>query len=266
LRAAGSRRVEMFRVLRLPLLACHVAAGLVAALFLPLLPAAAQFALQALWSRGALAVLGVRLIAQGALPGNASLIVANHVSWLDVLALSAVCRASFVCKQEIASWPLLGWLLKRAGTVFMRRASAWGAWHAMLAIVPRLRGGAHIAVFPEGTTTAGDALLPFYPALFQSAVNAKGLIQPAALVYADRDRGGRRYEAVYAGETSFGESLLEIAGASGLTVTVSLLPAFSATGLTRRQAARHAQELIASRIGHREVAMTSRGEPILRAA
>jgi 1-acyl-sn-glycerol-3-phosphate acyltransferase len=257
--------VETLKALRLIALGCHVAAGLAVALFFPLLPAAACAALEALWSRGALFVLGVGLVKRGEAPQPGSLVVANHISWLDVLAISALCRASFVCKQEIASWPVLGWLLKRAGTVFMRRASAWGAWRAVLVIAPRLRGGANIAVFPEGTTTSGDAVLPFYPALFQSAVNAGGLIQPAALVYAG-EQGMRRYEAVYAGETSFGESLLEIAGSRGLTVTVSLLPAFSAAGLTRRQAARRAHALIASRIGHRDVAAASHAEPILRAA
>lgn len=257
--------METLKALRLLLLGCHVAAGLVAALFFPLLPAPGRTALQRLWSRSALFVLGVRLVARGDAPARGSLVVANHVSWLDVLAITAVCPASFVCKQEIASWPLLGWLLKRAGTVFMRRASAWSAWRAVLAIAPMLHDGASVAVFPEGTTTAGDAVLPFYPALFQSAVNAKRLVQPVAIVYADRD-GGPRYDAVYAGETSFGQSLLEIAGASGLDVTLSLLPAFSAAELTRRQAAERSRTLIASRIGHAGVATASHAAPILRAA
>jgi 1-acyl-sn-glycerol-3-phosphate acyltransferase len=257
--------VESLKALRLFFLAWHVAAGLLAAAFFPLLPSAGRAALQRLWSRGALFILGVRLAVDGEAPRTGSLIVANHVSWLDVLAITAVCPASFVCKQEIASWPLLGWLLKRAGTVFMRRASAWSAWRAVLAIAPMLRSRSSIAVFPEGTTTLGDAVLPFYPALFQSAVNARSLVQPVAIVYARPD-GGRRYEAVYVGETSFGRSLLDIAGASDLNVTLSLLPAFSATELTRRQAAERSRALIASRIGHMNVAVASQREPILRAA
>jgi 1-acyl-sn-glycerol-3-phosphate acyltransferase len=256
--------VETLRVLRLLLLGCHVVAGLLAALFLPLLPSRAQSTLQACWSRGALFVLGVRLVADGEAPHPGSLVVANHISWLDVLAISAVCRASFVCKHEIASWPVLGWLLKRAGTVFMRRASAWSAWRAVQAIVPQLGGGASIAVFPEGTTTPGDEVLPFYPAFFEGAVNAQAPVQPVALLYTDRE-GARRYEAIYVGETSFGESLLGIAGAAGLQVTLSLLPAFSAAGLTRRQAAQCARESITSQIRHAEVAAPSQREPILRA-
>jgi 1-acyl-sn-glycerol-3-phosphate acyltransferase len=259
------RRVETLRVLRLLLLGCHVAAGLLAALFFPLLPSRAQSTLQAWWSRGALLALGVRLVIQGDAPRPGSLIVANHVSWLDVLAINSVSGASFVCKLEIASWPVLGWMLKRAGTVFMRRASAWSAWRAVLAIAPQLAGGASIAVFPEGTTTAGDDVLPFYPALFQAAVNAPALVQPVALLYTDRE-GARRYEAIYVGETSFGESLLDIAGASGLELSLCLLPAFPAARMTRRHAAQHARELITSRIRHVEVPVRSQPEPILRAA
>ena len=257
--------MKSLKVLRLVLLACHVAAGLVAALFFPLLPSSGRAALQRLWSRGALFVLGVRLAIQGEAPGSGSLIVANHVSWLDVLAITAIHPASFVCKQEIASWPLLGWLLKRTGTVFMRRASVWSAWRAVLAIAPMLRDGVSVAVFPEGTTTAGDAVLPFYPALFQGAVNAQSLVQPVAIAYADHD-GARRYEAIYVGDTSFWESLCTIAGASSLHVTLSLLPAFPAAELTRRQAAARSRALVASRIGHMNVAVASQREPILRAA
>jgi 1-acyl-sn-glycerol-3-phosphate acyltransferase len=253
-------------VLRLVLLGCHVAAGLAAALFFPLLPRAARSTLQAWWSRGALLALGVRLATQGEAPRPGSLIVANHVSWLDVLAISSVCGgASFVCKLEIASWPVLGWMLERAGTVFMRRASAWGAWRAVLAIAPQLGAGASIAVFPEGTTTPGDDVLPFYPALFQAAVNARAPVQPVALLYMDRE-GARRYEAIYVGETSFGESLLGIAAARGLQVSLALLPAFSAAELSRREAAQRARESITSRIRHVEVAAPSQPEPILRAA
>jgi 1-acyl-sn-glycerol-3-phosphate acyltransferase len=147
----------------------------------------------------------------------------------------------------------------------MRRASAWSAWRAVLAIAPQLGGGASIAVFPEGTTTAGDDVLPFYPALFQAAVNAPAPVQPVALLYTDRE-GARRYEAIYVGETSFGESLLAIAGACGLQVSLSLLPAFPAAELSRRQAAQRARESITSRIRHLEVPVPSQPEPILRAA
>jgi 1-acyl-sn-glycerol-3-phosphate acyltransferase len=251
--------------LRVVLLACHVATGFAAALFLPLLPAAARDALQSLWSRGALHILGVRLEVRGEAPRPGSLIVANHVSWLDVLAINAVCPVAFVCKQEIASWPLLGWLLKRAGTFFMRRASAWSAWRAVHAIAPRLWHGCTVAVFPEGTTSTGDAVLRFYPALFQAAVNARAAVQPVALSYNGPD-GRRSYEAVYAGETSFGESLCAIAAASDLVLNLDLLPAFAAAGLTRRQAAQRAHDLIASRIGHMEVAVASYDAPMLRAA
>jgi 1-acyl-sn-glycerol-3-phosphate acyltransferase len=203
----------------------------------------------------------VRLEVRGERPRRGGcLIVANHVSWLDVMAINAVyADARFVCKLEIASWPLLGWLLKRAGTFFMRRGSAFSAWRAVQAIAPCLGAGANVVVFAEGTTTPGDTLLPFRPALFQSAVNAGCAVQPVALAYSRR-------EAAYTGETPFGESLLTVAGAAGLSVSIELPPAFSASGITRREAARRAHAAVLSCLGHLEVAEPSHGEPMLRAA
>lgn len=241
---------------RLLLLGGCVAAGFVAALLFPALPAAVRALVQRLWARAALHVLGVTLASEGEPPRGGILLVANHVSWLDVLAIVAVCPAAFVCKQEIASWPALGWLLRRSGTLFMRRGSARAAWRAVGQIGPRLAGGSSVAVFPEATTTRGDAVLPFFPAMFQAAVNAQGVVQPVALAYSDAV-GARCREASYEGETSFGESLLAIAQADGLNVTVSFLPAFAAATHCRRSAARRAHEMISSRIRHAGVAVRS---------
>jgi 1-acyl-sn-glycerol-3-phosphate acyltransferase len=250
---------------RIALVALVMGGGFVAALFFPLLSASTRAALCGTWSHAMLAALGVRVARTGR-AGAGGLIIANHVSWLDVVVISATWPdARFICKQEIGAWPLIGWLLRRAGTFFIRRGSAFSAWRAVLRMTPALAARSNIAVFPEGTTSAGDSVLPFHAAFFQAAVNAGCAVQPVALAYGDR-HGLRRYEAVYAGETSFGESLLRIARASDLVVTVALLPAFPAAGLTRRQAAARAREMITSRIGHLDVAPASQAEPILRAA
>src|SRR5918994_7021515 len=96
-------------------------AGFVAAALFPLLPRAARLAITQAWSRLLLAVLGVQLEVEGEACEGPALIVANHVSWLDVLAITALRPAVFVCKSEIAAWPGLGWLLGRADTIFLRR-------------------------------------------------------------------------------------------------------------------------------------------------
>ena len=259
----------MRKLLRLGLFSACAGAGLLGGLLLPVLPAAARARLQKLWCRAVLASLGLRLGVEGEPAAAGALLVANHVSWLDVVAIAAAVPAglsiAFLCKDEIAAWPVVGWLLRRAGTLFMRRGSARAAWRAVKAIGPRLGAGASLAVFPEGTTTLGGEVLPFYPALFQAAVHARAPVQPVALLYVD-SLGRRSEEAAYEGETSFGESLLAVAGAGDLAVRVAFLPAFSCARLPRRQAAALAHAQIASRIRHAAVPVRSREGPILRPA
>jgi 1-acyl-sn-glycerol-3-phosphate acyltransferase len=215
-------------------------AGFVAAAFFPLLPRAARLAITQAWSRVLLAVLDVELDIEGEACEGPALIVANHVSWLDVLAISALRPSVFVCKSEIAAWPALGWLLGRADTIFLRRGSALAASQAVVAASQQLQTGCSVAVFPEGTSTAGDEVLPFSAALFQAAADAGAPVQPLALNYSSR-------AAVYAGDTSFGESLLAVAGAHGLCVTLSVLPALAAVA-DRRHAALRCHDLIEARI------------------
>jgi len=215
-------------------------AGFVAAAFFPLLPRAARLATTQAWSRVLLAVVGVRLDLEGEIHPRPALLVANHVSWLDVVAISALRPAVFVCKSEVAAWPALGWLLGRADTIFLRRGSAVAASQAVATASHKLRTGWSVAVFPEGTSTQGDEVLPFGAALFQAAVDAGCPVQPLALNYSSR-------AAVYAGDTSFGESLLAIAGVRGLSVSLSVLPALTAAA-DRRHAALRCHDLIEARI------------------
>jgi 1-acyl-sn-glycerol-3-phosphate acyltransferase len=256
----------MKATLRLLALAGCMAAAFAAAPVLFLFSSKAKGRLQALWCRASLGALGIRVVLEGEASASPGLIVANHVSWLDVLAISSASPAAFLCKQEIAAWPAIGWLLRHTDTVFMRRSSAFAAWRAMKEVGGRLAGGSAVAVFPEGTTTAGDEAKPFFPAMFQAAVDSGTPVQPVAIAYADGS-GSRSYACAYEGETTFVESLLAIASIPGLTVTISFLPGLSAAALGgRKAAARHAHAMIASRIRHAAVSVASSREPMLRPA
>jgi 1-acyl-sn-glycerol-3-phosphate acyltransferase len=239
----------MLIALRLTRVAIHLLIGFDAAFAFGRLPERARHSFLRWWARGLLAALGVRLHISGAVVQRPALIVANHVSWLDVIALIAAEPAIFVCKSEVAAWPGVGWLLRRVGTIFIRRGSFRDVWRVNMALRERFDAQQSVAAFPEGTTTVGDDVLAFRPALFQPAVERRLPVQPVSISYSSP-------AAAFVGETTFLESLLAICGARSMDVHMTVhapLPA----GLTRRQAAAQARGLIRASLGRRLVVQDS---------
>ena len=216
------------------------------ALLFPWLPHGASQAIKARWSRQLLGAFGVRLANSGEAPA-AGLLVANHVSWLDIFAINAFAPAAFVAKDDIRSWPLIGWLTSGAGTLFIERGSRAAAQRAREGIVTSLRAGRRVAIFPEGTTSFGDGVLPFHGALLQSALDAGTPVMPIVLRYVDGD-GRPTTAAAYVGDTSLWQCLRAIATASGLSARVAFLPAIPPVG-DRRHLAAHAHRAIAHALG-----------------
>jgi 1-acyl-sn-glycerol-3-phosphate acyltransferase len=216
----------------------------------------------ATWSRWLVRCCGVRvreLAAPGAeplssmrgrhAPGDGRLLLANHVSWLDIFAIDSLAPASFAAKAEIATWPLAGTLVERAGTVFIER----GRRHAVHGVIQRmgekLAAGLRAAVFPEGTTSDGRRLLPFHGNLVQAALNTGAPVVPVGLRYVDPD-GEPSHAASFVGDTTFLASVWRITGHPVLSVEVHVLPAIvPAEGLTRQEVARRARTAIAGRLG-----------------
>lgn len=214
----------------------------------PFLVPARRGKLQRRWSRELLAVLGLRLEVSGPASSGMSnaiqgLMVANHVSWLDVFVISALAPATFVCKSEVRRWPLIGSLCARAGTVFLERGSAFAAQRIHRILAGKLKQGEAVAIFPEGTTTEGKAPLPFRAALMQSAIDAGAPLQPLAIRYLDK-RGDPAAAANYCGETSFWQSLCGIAGASGMTASIAILEPVATAAVSRRELAGTTRALI----------------------
>ena len=182
------------------------------------------------WSRMLLAGCGLRLsecTAPGARPLHAlppgRLVVANHLSWLDIFAIDALCPASFVAKSEIARWPLVGTLVARAGTLFIERGRRHAVHRLIEHIERSLLAGGRVAVFPEGTTGAGHALLPFHANLIQAAVDAQAPVVPVGLRYCDA-RGGAAQAADFSGDVTFVASMWRVLGAGGIVCEVHALP------------------------------------------
>lgn len=199
------------------------------------------------WSRTLLRVMGVRLISVGPMPprrsGAGRMLLANHVSWLDVHALNATVPARLVAKSEIARWPVLGLLARNAGTLFVER----GRRHAVHAvnhlIAQHLRGGHTIGVYPEGTTTHGRTLLPFHANLIQPALDVQAQLHPVALRYTQW--GEYSEAAAYTGGIHLLHSLWRIVTAPALAVEVRWLPPLPAQGKTRHEVAHQARSAIA---------------------
>lgn len=111
------------------------------------------------------------------------LMVANHVSWLDIIAINSVSSVHFVAKQEILNWPFIGPLSARAGTLFVNRNSLVGLRQLSDDITTRLRESQCVVLFPEGTTSHGDRVLPFKGALIECARKANVPVQPVTINY-----------------------------------------------------------------------------------
>lgn len=199
------------------------------------------------WSVRLLDLLGIRLEWSGAAPDD-GLLVSNHISFIDVYAINAIAPSSFVAKHEVRSWPLIGWLARHTDTLFLERGSRGAAQRAREQMVEHLLAGKRVTVFPEGTTTMGDAVLPFHSAMFQAAVDTAAIVTPIAITYADRN-GKPSYAAAFVGEATLIECLWSIACAGGLLVNVALLPPYSAVEGDRRHLSGHAHRVISHHIG-----------------
>lgn len=232
------------RLFRLARLVVHVLAGLwqVAVMFHLYSQAKRDEAISA-WSAKLLRILGIRLIANRPPQlDHGALLVANHISWLDIFAIHAAKRVHFVSKHEIRNWPIVGWLAHRAGTLFIQRARKADTARINSEMHALLREGAWVAVFPEGTSTEGRQLLRFMPALFQPAVNENLPVVPAGLRYQTAD-GEFTRAAAYVDEMSFGKSLWQIAGEPEIIVRLDF-----GTPL------RHSNRRLLAEAAHREVA------------
>lgn len=186
------------------------------------------------WSLKTLRILGIRLQVQGSALPDGHLLVANHISWLDIMLVHAACpEARFVSKAEVRHWPLVGRLVDAAGTLYIQRDRKRDALRVVHQSAQALQAGDTVAVFPEGTTGAGHELLPFHANLLQAAVATATPVQPVALRYADRHHAVSE-AAQWVGDTTLVQSLWRLACADGLQAHVQVLPARATAHADRR--------------------------------
>jgi 1-acyl-sn-glycerol-3-phosphate acyltransferase len=236
--------VGVWRLVRVTIHGLHGLA-IVLARF-PSLDAAARHARIGWWSAKLLRLMGIALQPKGSPRPGAKLLVANHVSWLDIAAIHAVLpEARFVSKADVRQWPLVGRLVAGAGTLFIEREKKRDALRVVHQMAEALKAGDTVAVFPEGTTGDGRALLPFHANLLQAAIATETPIQPVVLRFFD-DRHAVSPVAEFLGETTLAQSLWRFVCARGVSVEVSVLSAHGTAHADRRLLAEHLRQLIAA--------------------
>jgi len=224
----------------------HLVAGLATcSLLFPLASNGQRERLTRRWSRKLLGICRVTVEqGEGSPALDHALIVANHVSWLDIFVINALYPCRFVAKAEIRSWPVLGWLAAGAGTVFIARGNRRELRHIFKGIVTVLEQGQRVGLFPEGTTGRQGEVLPFHANLFEAAIDAKVAVQPYALAYLD-DTGRFHPSVDYVGDTTFVDSMFAILQGPPVRARLTALPPIDATGAHRRELAEQAHTAVA---------------------
>lgn len=162
------------------------------------------------WAQAMLRGVGITLAVQGRpVAAGPALLVANHLSWLDIVVLHASRYCRFVSKADIRHWPLVGTLAGGAGTLYIERESRRDAHRVVHHMVERLQLGEVLAVFPEGTTGDGITMKPFHANLLQAAISADAPVQPMALRFVDADTGQTSFAPRYIDDDSIFVSIWE---------------------------------------------------------
>ncbi|MDT7796684.1 MAG: hypothetical protein QOI78_117 [Actinomycetota bacterium] len=204
---------------------------------------------------GVLRAFGVRLDIRGgddfrtAAAGRGALVVNNHISWLDIVAINALRPMRALAKKEIAGWPVLGGLVRRGGSIFLDRERLKTLPATMAELADALRSGSLVSVTPEGTTWCGLASGRFTTATFQAAIDGGVPVRPIALRYRLAD-GRETSRPAFIGPESLIASLRRVAALRGLVLEVHICPEIApGRAETRRELAALAEAAVHSALG-----------------
>jgi 1-acyl-sn-glycerol-3-phosphate acyltransferase len=243
----------------------HVLGGIATQTFVfPRVTTQRRRAITRRWCEKLLELMNVEARVHGTIDARRGnlLIVANHISWLDIFVLNAQHSSRFVAKSELARWPVVGRLIRGAGTLFIERARRHDTERVNRSAADALKAGDAIVVFPEGTTTDGSTVLKFHGSLLQPIVDAQGHLLPVAIRYHD-GAGTRSLAPEYAGDTSFATSFWRVCGERRLAVDLFAAPVIAAGTAHRRELARAAEDAIRTALAGRDGATApgTRGDP-----
>jgi len=237
------------RSYRLSRMAVHLLyALLITAFLLPWLSKNIRTRVERRWNSGLMDILNIKIRLCGVVPDLSVqnvMLVSNHVSWLDIYLLNAVRPVRFVSKIEVRSWPVVGWLASKTGTLFIDRSKRHDTARINHEVSDILSNGGCIGVFPEGTTSNGSHLRPFHASLLQPAIHSQSKIWPAAIRYSHAD-GTLNIAPAYVDELTFSDSLLLILSQQTIYAEIQFMPPIQVHGRQRRDLAREAEMVIAA--------------------
>lgn len=261
------------RTWRLTAVVLVVLVSLLAMIVLPVAGARGREWLVRSVFRGVLRALGVRLEVSGGdglgARGRGALVVNNHTSWLDIVAVNAVRPMRAVAKRDIAGWPVLGWLVSAARSVYVDREDLRSLPDTVVRLTEALRDGSMVNVTPEGTTWCGRTHGRFRPAMFQAAIDGGVPVLPVALRFRMRD-GSATTAPAFIGDETIIDSVCRVAALRGLVLEVHVLDELA----PGRAAGRHALAALAETAvdtvllpapaAHERLAQTAVREPLAR--
>ena len=237
---------QLKAVFKLLLALLHILTGFITVLLVfPRLSAEQRQMRVQVWSRGMLRRIGIELVVKGQPDMRGPLmLVANHISWLDITSLHAARFCRFVSKADIAQWPFIGKLASGIGTLFLERSSRRDAMRVVHHMAASLRAGDVLAVFPEGTTSDGRSLLPFHANLIEAAIVANVPVQPVALQFIDRTTGEPSFAPCYIDDDTLAGSVWRTLVTPGIAVVITFGETQLAEGRDRRAWSKALQQAV----------------------
>ncbi len=232
---------------RLMLTIAHIALGHVFGIFVfPWLVLDQRRQINQWWSVRLLGFMGIQIESRHTRKLSESghgLIVSNHVSFIDIVLINALVPSTFVSKDDVAGWPIIGSLAKHAGTIFIERGNRRAAQLTRALMTTQLRSGQRLAIFPEGTSTSGSHVLPFHAALFQAAVDTNTPVFCLAISYFN-PAGLHCDRPAFTGDMSFFECLWRTLSSECIRAHIHHVQTLKAPHSNRQHLAHYSRFLI----------------------
>ncbi|MCF6262332.1 MAG: 1-acyl-sn-glycerol-3-phosphate acyltransferase [Xanthomonadales bacterium] len=200
------------------------------------------------WANSLCLAFGIHREVIGGINSGPLFVVANHVSFLDILLLGSVTKMSFVSKAEIAKWPLVGTIARLGDTVFHHRGSGNSLQAAIDAISAKTSESKRVAVFPEGRIFCGDKVHRFHARLFQVPIQQEIQVQPVCIRYL-RDGSLNPRICLCDREERFFWNAIRLLGEPGSIAELHFLAPISSAGNSRRQLAEASQNAVTAVYG-----------------